>query len=533
MLSSIRAENFKSFRDTTQIDLAPLTFLAGVNSAGKSSIIQALLLLKQTLESGPTLALNPGKGALLEQSLGERFNEFIYGRPPIAEASLVIDVSFTYRLDEHAGLYEDLKALLPAPPADLLEQTLNHHLSITFSWGPSGRSGQSSIRVAELQTDVPKFGDIRDVGGQSVIRVAELQTRLKLAQEALIGLSIRPVGEGDYQVEPLAGSIHSSLAGLNFGQLETAGFSHFLPDPFHLNYTKPSDKQNSLDDIIPTATPALYRSLFASARRDLSENLYYLNSFRRPPERIYTAGQGSEEQLLPDGSNFASILWSLRKRKVTYVFSDGRQTETALPEMTLELLNEVLHLPQKVMVQPVGDRNDVFEVLVETLGRFEREPGKPAESVQVPISAVGLGYNQILPVIVQGLLTPPGAILVVEQPEIHLHPDVQARLVEFFIGLARSGRKVLIETHSSHMIDHLCLEIVKDRAYQLEEKTRIFFIHPPDAENASSRVEPVKIDSYGVIQNYPANFLPDVVQTYEHIVSEGFRKRKSQSSQDH
>jgi predicted ATPase len=505
MLSSIRAENFKSFRDTTQIDLAPLTFLAGVNSAGKSSIIQALLLLKQTLESGPTLALNPGKGALLEQSLGERFNEFIYGRPDLADASLVIDVSFTYRLDEHAGLYEDLKALLPAPPADLLEQTLNHHLSITFSWGPVGRSGQSAIRVAELQT------------------------RLKLADIPMIGLSIRPVGEDDYQVKPLADSIHSSLAGLNFGQLETAGFSHFLPDPFHINYAKSGDKPNGLDDI-PAATPALYRSLFASARRDLSENLYYLNSFRRSPERIYTAGQSSEEQLLPDGSNFASILWTLRKREVTYVFSDGSQAKTTLPEMALKLLAEVLHLPQKFIVQPVGDRDDVFEVLVETLEHFKKEPDKPSMPVKVPISAVGLGYNQILPVIIQGLLTPPGAILVVEQPETHLHPDVQARLVQFFIGLARSGRKILIETHSSHMIDQLCLEIVKDR-YQLEEKTCIFFIHPADAEN-SSRVEPVKIDSYGVIQNYPADFLPDVVQTYEHIVREGFRKRKSQSLQD-
>lgn len=494
MLSSIRAENFKSFRDTTQIDLAPLTFLAGVNSAGKSSIIQALLLLKQTLESGPTLALNPGRGALLEQSLGERFNEFIYGRPSLAEANLVIELSFTYQFEEHPGLYEDLKALLPAPPADLLKLPINHHLSITFSWGPAGRSGQSAIRVAELQT------------------------RLKLAQEALIGLSIRPIGEDDYQVEPLADSIHSSLAGLNFGQLETAGVSHFLPDPFHLNYAKPGDKPNGLDDI-PAATPALYRNLFASARRDLSENLYYLNSFRRPPERIYTADQGSEERLLPDGSNFASVLWTLRKRKVTYI---GRQVK-ALPEMTLNLLNDVLHLPQKFIVQPVGDRDDVFEVLVETLGPLP---------TRVNLASVGLGYNQVLPIVIQGLLTPPGAILIVEQPEIHLHPDVQARLVQFFIGLARSGRKVLIETHSSHMIDQLCLEIVNDRDYQLEEKTRIFFIHPADAENESSWVEPVKVDSYGVIQNYPANFLPDVVQTYEHIVREGFRKRKSQSSQD-
>jgi len=57
MLTGFRVQNFKAFQDTGSIDLAPLTLLSGVNSAGKSSLIQMLLLLKQTLESGPPQAL--------------------------------------------------------------------------------------------------------------------------------------------------------------------------------------------------------------------------------------------------------------------------------------------------------------------------------------------------------------------------------------------------------------------------------------------------------------------------------------------
>lgn len=71
MLTGFRVHKFKAFQDTGQIKLAPLTLLSGINSAGKSSLIQMLLLLKQTLDSSPAQALNPSQGPFLAQSLGD------------------------------------------------------------------------------------------------------------------------------------------------------------------------------------------------------------------------------------------------------------------------------------------------------------------------------------------------------------------------------------------------------------------------------------------------------------------------------
>ena len=51
-MNSIRVKNFKSVVDSKTFELRPLTVLAGVNSSGKSSLLQALLLLKQTMDSG-------------------------------------------------------------------------------------------------------------------------------------------------------------------------------------------------------------------------------------------------------------------------------------------------------------------------------------------------------------------------------------------------------------------------------------------------------------------------------------------------
>ena len=55
----------------------------------------------------------------------------------------------------------------------------------------------------------------------------------------------------------------------------------------------------------------------------------------------------------------------------------------------------------------------------------------------LPLNAVGVGISQILPILVMGLLAPSHTLLLIEQPELHLHPSVQARLGDFFMGLAK------------------------------------------------------------------------------------------------
>jgi predicted ATPase len=139
-----------------------------------------------------------------------------------------------------------------------------------------------------------------------------------------------------------------------------------------------------------------------------------------------------------------------------------------------------------------------------------------------------LGYNQILPVVIQGLLTPPGGLVIFEQPEIHLHPDVQAKLIKFFVGLARSGRRVLVETHSSHMIEHLCLEIAQDETNSLAKNTQTLFVHAPDKTHKYPRIEKIEITPYGEILNWPKSFLPDVAALDEKIIKAGFEKQKNE-----
>jgi predicted ATPase len=516
MLVSLRVENFKSFRDTQTIELAPLTILAGINSAGKSSIVQALLLLKQSLESAPSVVLNPGNSTYLEQSLGDKFSDFIFGSPPLEDATLVYNLACRYDKDKISDpsvrdLFDEIDALLPYPTPNGGHHSLIANVEITFAWGPFGHRGRPTIRVANLKiTTVVKNS---------------------FTTMPLIGILIYPTNRGDYQLEPLLDYTDASIKGLNFQQVYLDGLTNFLPGPLLIDPTQP----NLFEQNVPPAFARFFRFLIALIRQDLGENIYYLSSFRQAPIRYYPSGQTISDCVDPTGRNFAEILWRLREEPVSFYHQNLPEPkdlnlnkgQLPLKDMVTWVLEEVLQLKQRVSVQPVGNQEAILEVLVETLG-LSAENG---DRLKVPLSSVGLGYNQILPLVIQGLLTPPGAMVIYEQPEIHLHPEVQANLVPFFIGLIRSGRQVLVETHSNHIVDQLCLQIVKDREYELEKNAKVLFVHPPDNENNSSRIEGVQIDSTGVIQNYPKHFIPDYAGLLEQITKEGFKKRREKQKE--
>ncbi len=64
---------------------------------------------------------------------------------------------------------------------------------------------------------------------------------------------------------------------------------------------------------------------------------------------------------------------------------------------------------------------------------------------------VGIGTSQVLPVLILGLISPQGTVVIYEQPELHLHPYSQSRLADFFIAMSKLGKQIIIETHSEYI----------------------------------------------------------------------------------
>ncbi|MBY5738504.1 AAA family ATPase [Rhizobium leguminosarum] len=142
------------------------------------------------------------------------------------------------------------------------------------------------------------------------------------------------------------------------------------------------------------------------------------------------------------------------------------------------------------------------------------------------LTNVGVGVSQVLPIVVMALLAPRGSLLIFEQPELHLHPKVQARLADFFLALALDGKQTLLETHSEYLVDRLRLRIASAPSDNVRPLVNILF---SEKKNGSSDLTPVEISEYGSILNWPKDFFEQSQQDVGKIVQAASRKRKSKS----
>jgi hypothetical protein len=128
----------------------------------------------------------------------------------------------------------------------------------------------------------------------------------------------------------------------------------------------------------------------------------------------------------------------------------------------------------------------------------------PHTGVRVNLSHVGFGVSQAAPIIVQGFLSPPNSCLLIEQPEIHLHPAAQADLGDLFIDIMNEGKQLFVETHSEHLILRLRRRIAEGTV-KASDVQLLFVSKGKDG----STIEPLSIDNMGQVENWPKGFFEE------------------------
>jgi predicted ATPase len=146
---------------------------------------------------------------------------------------------------------------------------------------------------------------------------------------------------------------------------------------------------------------------------------------------------------------------------------------------------------------------------------------------RVSIADVGFGVSQIFPVILEGLKMPIRNTLLLEQPEIHLHPNLQMQLADFFVALALSNKGIVVETHSDHIVNRLVRRIVEDGGGAMRDLIGIYFIRKAAD---STEFEEVKIDDTRGITNWPPGFFDQTATEQERIILAGLKKRKAREA---
>ena len=152
----------------------------------------------------------------------------------------------------------------------------------------------------------------------------------------------------------------------------------------------------------------------------------------------------------------------------------------------------------------------------------------PGLEREVDLTAVGVGVSQILPVILLCLLAAPGTLVVLEQPELHLHPRLKQKLADFLLACARSGRQLVVETHSEHLVNRLRYRIASDPTDATHDLIRLVFAENRDG--VTSYREP-EINQYGGIgDDWPAGFLDLGAREAQDLVRESLTKRKREKA---
>jgi hypothetical protein len=174
------------------------------------------------------------------------------------------------------------------------------------------------------------------------------------------------------------------------------------------------------------------RLLFYFLQQCLSRS-EFIGPFRTPPERRYAFGGFSASRGGPSGEQAVDLL-------ITEALLKPHGPRTLHSALSFWIRH--LKLADTLDVKDIAKHLNLFEVDIAGAGQDTR----------ANLADVGFGVSQALPVLVQGLLMRSGGIFLVQQPEIHLHPDAQAGLADFFIYLASYGVITVVETHSEYLL---------------------------------------------------------------------------------
>lgn len=217
------------------------------------------------------------------------------------------------------------------------------------------------------------------------------------------------------------------------------------------------------------------------------ERAYFIGPMRSRAERTTFVGQAGDDYIGPSGEDMAAILH-------------------ARPEL-LEPVNEWcdrLDLGYRVrMVEPVNPElaNTAGEFAVLALQDVRHDP-----PVLVSARAVGFGIGQVLPIIVQSLLAR-DALILIEQPEVHLHPRLQSAVGDLLIDAVVAGRaQFLVETHSEHLILRLLRRVREGRF-----DPALLVVHYVDLdETGAAFVRQLEVSSDGeLVDGWPGGFFDD------------------------
>ncbi|KAF5059533.1 AAA ATPase domain protein [anaerobic digester metagenome] len=488
VITAITLENFKGIKGPCRIKLKPLTMLFGANSAGKSTVVQALhyareIFLRQNTDPDKTLL-----GGSMD--LGG-FSNLVYKH----DQSLPIKITFDLDLSaESLPDYYDAEANLWEWEQHELKLAVNKiktiSLSITIQVIDKDRrssfAGRPAITEYKVLANDEPLAKLELIPGDEQVKLilnpfnaiywdgcCEIRD---LCKNSFFAVAIEDDGRHDFSgtllkylfIEP---SQNHNVVDID-GYSSTDGkilrslispmpkWNQLLPlsDSFEfVDFSSDGDLQKVPPLIISSCLTSLITGPGEMIRNDL-ERMCYLGPIREVPQR------NNSEIKSPDPSRWANGLaaWDalycqgedLIKKTNQWFASDERLDSGYRLEMEeFRRINENGRLMAAIRAgRSLDAYQDELDIVLAQKPEKRLYLVEEAKNIKVMPHDVGVGISQVLPVIVASLITH-NTILAIEQPELHIHPKLQVGLGDLFIHESTTKENCfIIETHSEHLM---------------------------------------------------------------------------------
>jgi len=472
VITRLRLTNFKAWRELG-VRFAPVTGIFGANSAGKSSLIQFLLLLKQTREATDRRLVLGFGGPDSLANLGS-FPEVVHGH------------------DVAANMGWELVWALPKL------------LRISAQSG-DGKQAQFSGREMETRCTV-------GLSQSSALLTRSLTYRF---DECSFTLEESETGQRAYDLTisiPEGGFALKRQQGRPFDRIPSPVKTYSFPPEVKWAY------QNT--DFL---------SDFELEYEGLMDRIYYLGPLREYPRRHYDWSGASPADVGSRGERAIHAILAATAQAETRSLQP-RAWNRPFQEIIAHWL-QALGLIDRFSMAEIGPGSNLYQTRVVA----------NASKAPTSLTDVGFGVSQVLPVIVLLYYVPEGSIVLLEQPEIHLHPAVQSRLADLFLCVAKHrDLQIVVESHSQHLLQRLQRRVAEQqvhvpgreayRAFEVSsDDVRLYF---SSVSRGAGKLEDLRLNHWGEIENWPDDFFGNEMEEIVAISSATLQRKLAASSDD-
>lgn len=252
---------------------------------------------------------------------------------------------------------------------------------------------------------------------------------------------------------------------------------------------------------------------FELAYENLMDSIYYLGPLREYPQREYHWAGSRPEDVGQSGERTVDAMLAATIRGETRSLGYRRHRKS-FQGMIAYWLHK-LGLIREFHLEEIAKGSNLYRAKVKTL----------PSSVPTFLTDVGFGVSQVLPVLVLLYYVPEGSTVLLEQPEIHLHPAVQSGLADVMLNVAEVRNvQIIVESHSEHLMRRLQRRVAEDSASAKDVK--LYFV---SFKRGKARASDLHLNEWGEIENWPDKFFGDEMGEIAAISKASLKRRIAQS----